>query len=88
MGSDEGTVYMIRGETDSEWVSPAPAEDVIVEELVDASGLAADDVDDLATYVDIDDLATVVNGGDDALTFTVEGHEVTVTSDGAVSILE
>jgi len=88
MGSDEGTVYMIRGESDSEWVSPAPAGEVIVETLVTSSDVAAEDIDDLSTYVDIDELATVVNGDGDALTFTVEGHEITVTSDGNVTVGE
>lgn len=86
MGSDDGTVYMIRGESEDEWVSPAPAEDVIIEELVEAGDLTAENIDDLATYVDTDDLETVVNGTDDELTFTVEGHEVTVTSDDDVTV--
>lgn len=88
MDSDDGTVYMIRGESDDEWVSPAPANDVIVEALVDAGDLVADDIDALASYVDIADLDRVVNGTDDELTFAVEGHEVTVTSDGDVHVEE
>ena len=62
MGSDDSTVYMIRGGSEDEWVSPAPARDVIVEAVVEASDLAADDVDELGTYVDVDDLAAVVDG--------------------------
>lgn len=86
MGSDDGTVYMIRGETADEWVSPVPAEEVIVEAVVEVSDLDADEIDDLATYVDIDELAAVVNGGDESLTFEVEGHDVTVTGDGDVAV--
>lgn len=86
MGSDDGTVYMIRGETADEWVRPAPAEEVIVEAVVEASELDADEIDDLATYVDTDDLAAVVNGSDESLTFEVEGHDVTVTGDGDVAV--
>lgn len=86
MGSDDGTVYMIRGETADEWVSPAPAEEVIVESVVEASDLDADGIDDLATYVDTDELAAVVNGSGESLTFAVEGHDVTVTGDGDVSV--
>jgi hypothetical protein len=86
MGSDDGTVYMIRGETADEWVSPVPAEEVIVEAVVEVSDLDADEIDDLATYVDIDELAAVVNGGDESLTFEVEGHDVTVIGDGDVAV--
>lgn len=86
MGSDDGTVYMIRGETADEWVSPAPAEEVIVEAVVEAGDLTGDEIDGLATYVDTDELATVVNGNDESLTFRVEGHDVTVTSDGDVAV--
>ena len=86
MGSDDGTVYMIRGETADEWVSPAPAEEVILESVVEAGEVSADDIDDLATYVDTDELAAVVNGGDESLTFAIEGHDVTVTGDGDVSV--
>jgi len=88
MGSDDSTVYMIRGGSEDEWVSPAPARDVIVEAVVEASDLAADDVDELGTYVDVDDLAAVVDGTEEALTFTVEGHDVTVTGDGEIRVEE
>jgi len=88
MGSDDGTVYMIRGGTEDEWVSPTPARDVIVEAVVDATALAADDIDDLDTYVDVDDLAAVLDGTEEMLTFPVEGHDVTVTSDGDVHVAE
>jgi|AntRauTorcE11898_2_1112593.scaffolds.fasta_scaffold38834_2 hypothetical protein len=86
MGSDDGTVYMIRGGTADEWVRPAPAEEVIVEAVVEAGDLDADDIDELATYVDTDELAAVVNGSDESLTFTVEEHDVTVTGDGDVTV--
>jgi len=85
MAPDDGTVYMIRG-GDDEWVSPAPAEAVIVEELAEQSDLAGEDLDELASYVDIDALDAVVNGDEQRLTFTVEGHEVTVTADGDVTV--
>lgn len=88
MGSDDGTVYMIRGETDDEWVSPAPAEDLIVEAVVEAGDVDAEEIGDLTQYVDIEELAAVVEGANEELTFTVEGHEVTVTSDGDVAVDE
>ncbi|ACV46727.1 MULTISPECIES: HalOD1 output domain-containing protein [Halomicrobium] len=86
MDSDDSTVYMIRGDTGDEWVSPTPAEDVIVESLRSASDLTAAEIDDLGSYVDADELAAVVNGSDEAITFAVEGYDVTVTSDGDVAV--
>jgi len=86
MDSDDSTVYMIRGGTGDEWVTPTPAEDVIVESLLSASELTAAEIDDLGSYVDADELAAVVNGSDEAITFAVEGYDVTVTSDGDVTV--
>ncbi|WP_372480071.1 HalOD1 output domain-containing protein [Halomicrobium sp. HM KBTZ05] len=86
MDSDDSTVYMIRGDTGDEWVSPTPAEDVIVESLLSASELTAAEIGDLGRYVEADELAAVVNGSDEAITFAVEGYDVTVTSDGDVTV--
>lgn len=88
MGSDDGTVYMIRGGSGDEWVSPVPAREVIVETVVDASDLTADDIGELGAYVDEGDLAAVLDAEADELTFSVEGHDVTVTSDGEVRVAE
>ena len=86
MKSDYGTVYMIRGH-DDEWVSPEPAEAVITEALFDATDLTDEDIDYIGEYVDAAKLRAVVGDGeDDAVTFDVEGNEVTVTADGDVTV--
>ena len=86
MNSEHGTVYMIRGR-DDEWVSPEPAERVISDTVADATGLAADEIDSIDAYVDTERLRAVVGDGDDeTVSFEVEGHEVTVTADGTVTV--
>ena len=87
MKSENGTVYMIRGHGDDEWVSPEPAEAVISDALFDATELTADDIDYIGSYVDAAKLRAVVGDGDDeTITFDVEGHEVTVTAGGDVTV--
>ncbi|PSP25862.1 hypothetical protein BRC64_12825 [Halobacteriales archaeon QH_10_67_22] len=46
------------GEDEGEWVRPQPVEDVVVEEVTSSTDLTADDLDELATYVDLDELET------------------------------
>ena len=88
MKSENGTVYMIRGHDDDEWVSPEPAEAVISDALFDATDLTADDIDYVGSYVDAAKLRAVLGDGDaEILTFDVEGHEVTVTADGDVTVV-
>ena len=87
MKSDNGTVYMIRGNEDDEWVSPEPAEAVITEALFDATDLTEDDIDYIGSYVDAAQLRAVVgDGDDDTITFDVEGNEITVTAGGDVTV--
>jgi hypothetical protein len=87
MKSENGTVYMIRGHDDDEWVSPEPAEAVITEALFDATDLTDDDIDYIGSYVDAAKLRGVVgDGDDDTITFDVEGNEVTVTAGGTVTV--
>lgn len=94
MDSDDGRVYMIRGESDAadeadEWVSPEPAEDVITDAIADATDLAADDIGPLEEYVDAADLEALLNEGDrDELSFELEGYEVSVTSGGDIDVSE
>ena len=88
MKSDNGTVYMIRGHDEDEWVSPEPAEAVITEALFDATDLTDDDIDYIGAYVDAAKLRAVVgDGDDDSITFDVEGNEVTVTAGGDVTVV-
>jgi hypothetical protein len=90
MSSNEGTVYMLRNratEGSDDWVSPEPAEDVITDAVLEATDLDADDIDELDTYVNSESLRAVVGERTtESLTFTVEGHDVTITADGEVSV--
>jgi len=90
MSSNEGTVYLLRNratEGSDGWVSPEPASDVITDAVIEATDLAADDIDALDTYVDSESLrAVVTDGTTESLTFAVEGHDVTITTDGEVSV--
>ncbi|WP_276273857.1 HalOD1 output domain-containing protein [Haloarcula litorea] len=87
MDSNDGTVYLIRGDEDDEWVSPEPAGEVIADAVVDATDLDVADLEPIESYADADALRAVLGDGDrESLSFDVEGHEVTVTGDGDVSV--
>lgn len=87
MKSENGTVYMIRGQDTDEWVSPEPAEAVITEALFGATDLTADDIDYIGSYVEAAKLRAVVGDGDEeSITFEVEGNEITVTATGDVTV--
>lgn len=87
MCPNEGTPYVIRHESDQgddEWVSPEPIDEVIADAVVAVSALEPDDVDDLSSYVDVSSLAAVLDGENEEISFSVEDHEVIVTSNGSV----
>lgn len=86
MSSEDGEVYIMTGAGDEEWVSPAPAQAAITDAISNATDLTEQDVDDIDTYVDLRDLRAVLDGGDGELTFTVEGHHVTITETGDISV--
>lgn len=87
MSSEEQEVYIMQDEEEEEWVSPTPARAVILEAVTDQTDLDEDDLDDLGTYVDCEDIREVLEGeGAEELTFTVEGHDIIVDSDGDVSV--
>jgi hypothetical protein len=87
MNAADSTLYIIGDDGDDEWVSPEPADEVIRDAVVSATDLDADDVETVEAYVDGEALAAVVGEGDESdLIFDVEGHAVTVTSDGDVSV--
>jgi hypothetical protein len=87
MSSEEHEVYIMQDEEEEEWVSPTPARAVILEAVTDQTDLDADDLDDLDTYVDCEDIREVLEGkGAEELTFTIESHDITVDSDGDVSV--
>jgi len=75
------------GESDG-WVSPQPVDDAVETAVADATSLSVDDIDAANTYVDLDDVAALLDDGDDSgsVTFTVEGHEVTIDGGGHVTV--
>jgi len=87
MSSEEQEVYIMQDDDDEEWVSPTPARAVITEAVTTQTDLGEDDLDEIDTYVDCDELRGVLAGeGAEAVTFTVEGHDVTVDSGGDVTV--
>lgn len=89
MSSKKGTPYIIRNASDQgddEWVSPEPADEVITAAVTTTGDVDADDLGDLSTYVDVSELTAVLDGEDEEIAFTVEGHEVRVTSDGSIDV--
>ncbi len=87
MSQDNGDVYIMSREGDEEWVSPTPAQTAIVEAVTEATDLEEDDLADIDTEVDIDELGETLDD-DEAYTFSLEGHEVTVTPTGEISVRE
>ncbi|MFD1588664.1 HalOD1 output domain-containing protein [Halorientalis brevis] len=92
MGAEDGEVYILRPDegidTDDEeaWMTPQPASDVIIEEIGEEVGGDSSSVESLDEYVDLDDLAAVFDGDEEAITFEVEGHDVTVTEAGEITV--
>jgi hypothetical protein len=98
MGADDGEVYMLRPDedvTDDEeetWVSPQPASEVIIDAVAEAVEEDRDGFDALEEYVALADLAELFSGDDEdedaSLSFTIEGHDVTVHRSGEVDVDE
>lgn len=96
MGAEDGELYILRpdeeAETDDEeaWVTPQPASDVVLAEVAAEVGADSDDFDELAEYVDLEDLAAVFDDEDaeNAMTFDIEDHEVTVHTSGDIHVQE
>jgi len=78
-----------KGEDENDgWVSPRPIDDAVETAVADATGLSADDIDAASSYVDLDAVAALLNGKDDSgsVTFTVEGHDITIDGGGHVTV--
>jgi len=91
MPASEDLYVLAPGEGEDEsdgWVSPRPIDDAVEAAVADATGLSADDIDAASSYVDLDDIAALLDGEDDSesVTFTVEGHDVTIGGGGHVTV--
>lgn len=86
MSSEDGQVYILSNTDDEEWVQPTPARTAIVDAVTAATDLDRAEIDDIEEYVEPSALRSVLDGNRDALTVTVEGHDVTVTGDGDIEV--
>jgi hypothetical protein len=87
MSSERGEVYLLR-EDDDEWVRPTPASTAIVEAVTEETDLDESDLDDATADVEWTELAAVLEGEGEEYTFTVEGHEVSIDSEGNIALGE
>ena len=86
MASDNADdIYFIRDAGD-EWVSPTPADEVVVDAVTAATDLTRSDIDDIGAYVDLTEFRRLLNEDAATLTFTVEGYEVVVDSTGDIEV--
>lgn len=87
MSSDKGGLYIMRDDDDEQWVRPTPAGAAIVDAVLSRTELSEDDLSNIHSYVDRDDLRSVLEDESaDPLTFTVEGHDVTVAHGGEITV--
>ena len=95
MGAEDGELYILRPdegtETDDDeeaWMTPQPASEVIIEAIIDEVEGDSADFESLDEYVARADLAAVFDGDEESITFEVEGHDVTVTETGDITVDE
>jgi hypothetical protein len=87
MSSENGGLYIMRDDDDEQWVRPTPAGAAIVDAVISQTELTESDLANIHTYVDREELRTVLEDeGTEPLTFTVEGHEVSVETSGEISV--
>lgn len=92
MSRKDEAVYIIpgdgnAGEGKEAWITPEPAEEVIVEEVLTVTDLSRETVQPLSDHVEFAALEKTLSGErGESLTFEVEGHTVTLTPDGTVTV--
>jgi len=88
METADAELYIVqdRGGGGTEWVRPTPVEQTVAEALTEATGLDAEEIDPLESYVDPGDLRAVLRATGGTITFPVEDYEVTLHSGGRVSV--
>ena len=75
-----------RGGERSEWVQPTPVEQTVTDALTEATDVDPAAVNRLHSYVDPGDLRAVLRATGGTITFPVEDYEVTVHSNGRVTV--
>jgi len=87
MSSENGELYIMRDDEDEQWVRPTPAGAAIVDAVVSGTDLSDSDLGSIHSYVDRAELRAVLEEEtEEILTFTVEGHEVTVEHSGEITV--
>jgi len=88
METADADLYIVqnRGGGGKEWIRPIPVEQTVTDALTEATGLDAAELDPLETYVDSGDLRAILRATGGTITFPVENYEVTVHSNGRVSV--
>jgi len=87
MNTEQGELYILLAEEDGEWERPIPARDAIRDAVVAATDLEETEVHDLDAYLDPERLRGLLEGdGEYTRTFRIEGHDVTVTADGEITV--
>jgi hypothetical protein len=85
MNSEEQAVYLMQ-DTDEEWVRPTPASVAIREAVTTETDLQESELATLEEYVDPEKLRRFLETDEECLTIDVEGHDVTIHSDGDIDV--
>ncbi|WP_436928608.1 HalOD1 output domain-containing protein [Halosimplex halobium] len=91
MPASEDLYVLAPGEGEDEsdgWVSPRPIDGAVRTAVADATDTDPDEIDEAESYVDLEAVAALLDGDgeEESLTFTVEGHEVTIDGGGHVTV--
>lgn len=87
MSSEQKDVYIMLDDDDEEWVHPTPASVAITEVITRETDLDESDIHDLDAYLDWEELQGVLEDQDEGeYPFTIEGHDVTVTAGGDITV--
>ncbi|MFW5973818.1 MAG: HalOD1 output domain-containing protein [Natrialbaceae archaeon] len=87
MNTEQGELYVLLAEEDGEWERPIPARIAIRDAVTAATDLEEADLHDLDEYLDRERLRELLDGdGEDSQTFRIEGHDVTITADGDITV--
>lgn len=86
MGSEK-EVYIMRDDTDEEWVRPTPARTAIVDVLTEETDLTAGEIEDVTSSLNLDELRAVLETGNaEEFSFRIEDHEVRVETSGDITV--
>jgi len=80
-------VYIMQDDDEAEWVTPTPAGVALAEAVTASTDVDEESIDDIDAYLDRESLRALLDGErTEPLTFTVEGHDVTIDADGDIDV--